>query len=155
MVDTATERAAGTGLPITFQVGDAHHLDFPDQSFDRASAAQMFSHVDDPLRVLQEMVRVTRPDGRIVVSESHVGASTFFAVDVQATRVVSDAFARQSRNSWICHQMLQLFRDAGLADLTVEPTTITSRSLEAVLARCPTAKPLIGQSMMDWRMPSK
>jgi ubiquinone/menaquinone biosynthesis C-methylase UbiE len=137
MVATATERIAGTGLPLSFQVRDAHDLDFPDESFDRASASQMFSHVDDPARVLQEMVRVTRRGGRIVVSESHARASTFSGVDVQTTRVVCDAFARQLRNSWICLQMLQLFRDAGLADLTVEPTTITSRSLEAVLTRVP------------------
>jgi hypothetical protein len=33
--------------------------------------------------------------------------------------------------------MLQLFRDAGLTDLTVEPFTVSSTSLQVVLARVP------------------
>jgi ubiquinone/menaquinone biosynthesis C-methylase UbiE len=136
MVAAATERIAGTGLPLTFEVGDAHHLDFPDKTFDRACAASFFIHVDDPVRVLQEMVRVIRPGGRIVVRESGPGTHTFFGVDIQATRAM-DAVVRQRRNGWICLQMLQLFRDAGLTDVKVEPFTLTSTSLQAVLARIP------------------
>jgi ubiquinone/menaquinone biosynthesis C-methylase UbiE len=137
MVAAATERSAGTNLPVTFQVGDAHHLDFPDQNFDRACSSVVFIHVDDPVRVLQEMVRVTRPGGRIVVREGSPGTHTFFGADIQATRAVMGAFARLSRNGWISLQMLQLFQDAGLTDLTVEPFTTWSASLEAVLARVP------------------
>jgi ubiquinone/menaquinone biosynthesis C-methylase UbiE len=77
MVATAIERIVGAGLPLTFQVGDAHHLDFPDQSFERACAARVFRHMDDPVRVLQEMVGVTRPGGRIVVVEPHNGTHCF------------------------------------------------------------------------------
>lgn len=127
MVATATERSAGADLPVSFQIGDAHHLDFPDQSFDRACAALVFVHVDDPVRVLQEMVRVTRPGGRIVVYESQTWNASFFGADIHATRAVTDAFARQVRNSWVDLQMLQLFRNAGLTDLSVEPVTATWR----------------------------
>jgi ubiquinone/menaquinone biosynthesis C-methylase UbiE len=135
LVATATERSTGAGLPLTFQVGDVHHLDFPDHGFDRACAASVFQHVDDPVRALQEMVRVTRPGGRIVVYDGGGGTASFFGVDIQTTRAVTDALARQWRNSWVGLQMLQLFRDAGLTDLTVEPITITSTSLQAVMAR--------------------
>jgi SAM-dependent methyltransferase len=135
MVATANERIAGTGLPLAFHVGDVHHLDFPDQSVDRACATSVFQHVDDPVLALQEMVRVTRPGGRIVVSDGGGGNATFFGVDIQASRAVTDALARQWRNSWIGLQMLQLFRVAGLTDVGVEPITITSRSLHAVMAR--------------------
>jgi ubiquinone/menaquinone biosynthesis C-methylase UbiE len=137
MVATATERIVGTGLPLTFQVGDAHHLDFPDQSFDRACAASFFIHVDDPVRVLQEMVRVIRPGGRIVVRESGPGAFTFFGADFHTTSALREVSARGWRNPWIGLQMLQLFRGAGLTDLTVEPHLRTSTSLQAVLARRP------------------
>jgi SAM-dependent methyltransferase len=137
MVATATERSAGADLPLTFQVGDVHQLDFPDYSFDRAYAASVFQHVDDPVRALQEMVRVTRPGGRIVVSQGGGENARFFGVDIQTTRAVTDALARQWRNSWIGLQLLQMFRDAGLTDLTVEPVTWTSTSLQAVMARVP------------------
>jgi ubiquinone/menaquinone biosynthesis C-methylase UbiE len=135
MVATATERNAGSELPLTFQVGDAHQLDFPDQSFDRACATLVLVHVDDPVRVLQEMVRVTRPGGRIVVYETTRGSQSFFGADLQASRAVTDALARQWRNSWIGSQMLELLREAGLADLGVEPSTLSSMSLQTVMAR--------------------
>jgi ubiquinone/menaquinone biosynthesis C-methylase UbiE len=135
MVATATERSAEAGLPLAFEVGDAHQLEFPDQTFDRVFAVLVLVHVDDPVRVLREMVRVTRPGGRIVVHEPTTGTQSFFGVDVQATRALIDALARQWRNGWIGLQMLQLFRDAGLTNVTVEPTTLTSRSLQAVTAR--------------------
>jgi ubiquinone/menaquinone biosynthesis C-methylase UbiE len=137
MVATATERIAGTGLPLTFQVGDVHHLDFPDQSFDRACAASLFVHVDDPVRALEELVRVIRPGGRIVLRESAPGAFVFFGADFQTTNALREVDAQGWRNPWIGLQMLQLFRDAGLTDLTVEPHTHTSTSLQAVLARRP------------------
>jgi ubiquinone/menaquinone biosynthesis C-methylase UbiE len=135
MVATAIERSSGADLPLAFQVGDAHHLDFPDQSFDRACATLVLVHVDDPVRVLQEMMRVTRPGGRIVVYEPAAGAQSFFGADPQASRAVTDALARQWRNPWIGSQMLQLFRDAGLTDLSVEPSTLSSTSLQTVMAR--------------------
>jgi ubiquinone/menaquinone biosynthesis C-methylase UbiE len=152
MVATATERIVGTGLALTFQVGDVHHLDFPDHSFDGSCATSVFQHVDDPLRGLQEMVRVTRPGGRIVVSDGGSGNATFFGVDIQTTRTVTDALTRQWRNGWIGLQMLQLFRDAGLTDVTVEPITTTSRSLQAVMARVRYREAVdraIGNGLMD------
>jgi ubiquinone/menaquinone biosynthesis C-methylase UbiE len=135
MVATATERLVGVGLPLTFQVGDVHQLDFPDQGFDRACAASVFQHVHDPVRALQEMVRVVRPGGQIVVSDGGGGNATFFGVDIRTTRAVTDALAQQWRNSWIGLQMLQLFHDTGLTDVVVEPVITTSRSLQAVMAR--------------------
>jgi ubiquinone/menaquinone biosynthesis C-methylase UbiE len=80
-VTTATDRNAGASQPLTFQVGNAYHLDFPDRNFDRTCAMLVLRHVDDPVRVLQEMVRVTRPGGRIVVREIPPGTVSFFGVD--------------------------------------------------------------------------
>jgi ubiquinone/menaquinone biosynthesis C-methylase UbiE len=135
MVATATERMAESGLPLTFQVGDAHHLEFPDHTFDRVFGSAIFVHLNDPLGALQEIVRVTRQGGRIVVNETDKGTHTFFGVDIHVSRAVVDALARHQRNGWIAHQTLQLFREAGLTDITVEPTTFWSSSLQSVMAR--------------------
>jgi ubiquinone/menaquinone biosynthesis C-methylase UbiE len=144
MVATAAERLAESGLPLTFQVGDAHRLDFSDQTFDRACASALFIHVDDPVRVLQEMVRVTQAGGRIVVDETPKGTHTFLGADIHGSRAVVDALARHQRNGWIAHQMLQLFREAGLTDVTVEPVTLWSTSLPSVTAR------VRYREAMDW-----
>jgi hypothetical protein len=83
------------------------------------------------------MVRVTRPGGRIVVREGLPSTHSFFGSDIHASRALTDAFVRQLRNGWIALQMPQLFRGAGLTDLTVEPSTLSSMSLQAVMARVP------------------
>ncbi|QUS36176.1 class I SAM-dependent methyltransferase [Falsirhodobacter algicola] len=46
---------------------DAQHLDFPDDSFDTVTAMHVLSVVPDPARVLDEMARVCRPGGQIVI----------------------------------------------------------------------------------------
>jgi ubiquinone/menaquinone biosynthesis C-methylase UbiE len=42
-------------------------LPFPDHSFDVVISANSFHYFDDPLESLQEMQRVLKPDGRLVL----------------------------------------------------------------------------------------
>ncbi len=48
-------------------VGDAHHLPFPDGSFDAAVCETLLEHVTEPERVISEMRRVLKPGGKIYV----------------------------------------------------------------------------------------
>lgn len=52
---------------IDLAVGDAQNLEFPDESFDYVTSFHVVSVVPDPRRMMQEMVRVCRPGGTIVV----------------------------------------------------------------------------------------
>ena len=69
MLDHAPAKAARLGLRVEFQVADAMALPFGDNSFDVASIAFGIRNVDDPVKCLQEMARVVRPGGRVVVLE--------------------------------------------------------------------------------------
>ena len=55
---------------IHFQQMDAHHLDFPDSSFDLVCISNSLHHLDPEL-VLCEMKRVLRPGGFLLVSEMY------------------------------------------------------------------------------------
>ena len=46
---------------------DATDLDFPDHSFDVTTAMYVMTVVPDPVAVMDELVRVTRPGGQIVI----------------------------------------------------------------------------------------
>lgn len=48
------------GRAIEFAVGDGHHLDFPDNSFDQVLIQSMLHHDDDPLLTIKEAFRVGR-----------------------------------------------------------------------------------------------
>ena len=66
LLDQARERAAGRPN-VTFVEGDAARLPFDDFSFDLAATLRTLHHVPRPEVVLAELVRVTRPGGRLLV----------------------------------------------------------------------------------------
>ncbi len=62
---------------LSFEVGDASSLRFASATFDIAHAHQVLQHVPDPILILEEMARVTRPKGIIAVRDSDYSAFTW------------------------------------------------------------------------------
>ena len=52
----------------TLRQMDARQLDFPDNSFDTVAAMHVVSVVPDPGQVMQEIARVLKPGGKLVVT---------------------------------------------------------------------------------------
>lgn len=75
-VARARERAPRDGS-VSYVVGDAYHLPFPDGSFDAAVSYTGIGVLTDPERALAEMVRVVRPGGSVAVSEAVSGPLGF------------------------------------------------------------------------------
>jgi len=75
MLDIARKRVAQKGLANVedLRVMDAMNLEYPDASFDAVVAPYVVTVVPDPRRTLEEMARVTRPGGEIVIV-NHIGA---------------------------------------------------------------------------------
>jgi len=61
----AQRRADAEGLPLTTRVADAENLPFADGAFDTVLSTFGVMFVPDPDRAAEEMIRVTRPGGRI------------------------------------------------------------------------------------------
>ena len=59
------ERAAAERLPIDFHEGDAENIPYPDASFDAALSTLGVMFTPDQERAASELVRVTRPGGKI------------------------------------------------------------------------------------------
>jgi SAM-dependent methyltransferase len=68
LIDQARANAAGEGLAIAFEVGDAEAMPFADASF--ATVITMFGAMfaGRPERAAAELLRVTRPGGRIAMA---------------------------------------------------------------------------------------
>jgi ubiquinone/menaquinone biosynthesis C-methylase UbiE len=97
---------AGLGATIEFKVGDCRALPFPDASFDAAVAATTLSHVPDPARALAEMVRVTRPGGRVGVFDVDGDLTLFAHPDRELTRKIVAAFSDQGWvNGWLMREL--------------------------------------------------
>ncbi len=77
LVQRAKTQARNEGLPVKFREGDARKLPYPDDSFDAVTilgnSFGYFETVQDDLRVLKEVSRVLKPDGRLLVDVTDGG----------------------------------------------------------------------------------
>jgi ubiquinone biosynthesis O-methyltransferase len=69
MIGAARARAASQGAEIAFEVAAAERLPFASDRFDVVVAITILCFVADPAPVFQEIARVLRPGGRLVIGE--------------------------------------------------------------------------------------
>ena len=124
MILEARRRAAGLGLPVEFEVGDAQGLRFGDGTFDACRTERMLMHVPDAAKALAEMIRVTRPGGRVVVFDFDWDTVVVDSPYRDTTRAIARSFADGIRHGWIGRQLPRLFREHGMTDLSVTPHTV-------------------------------
>jgi ubiquinone/menaquinone biosynthesis C-methylase UbiE len=96
---------------ITWQLGEAIPLPYPDASFSIVTSRFAFHHFLDPLAAIKEMTRVCRPRGKVVVIDSAPApdkADAFNAMEL--VRDPSHARAMP------LEELKDLFRRAGLPE---------------------------------------
>ena len=69
MLSQARKRAAKRGFSIRFEEADAMALPYEDDCFDVVSMAFGIRNIQQPQRAIAEMLRVTKPDGCVVIME--------------------------------------------------------------------------------------
>lgn len=69
MLDFAPGKAQKAGYQINFQVADVTQLPFESNSFDIVTISFGIRNVENPLAGIQEMTRVLKPGGRLVILE--------------------------------------------------------------------------------------
>jgi SAM-dependent methyltransferase len=96
-------------------VGDAHALDFPAASFDAAVAHPLVSHVRDPLAVLTEAARVTRPGGTVAIFDGDYASLTFGCADARLGMAMEQALQSLIMSSpRVMRELPHLLPKAGL-----------------------------------------
>ena len=69
MLEIARQRATKLNLNLNLAIMDAEHLEFPDGYFDTVVSALSTCTFPNPVKALQEIKRVCRPDGLILLLE--------------------------------------------------------------------------------------
>lgn len=121
MIAEAHRRAAKDSAAVTFRVADVLSLPYPDGAFDVCRAQAVLQHLADPGKAVREMVRVTRPGGRVGVLEYDLGTLLLDHADRPVTETVLRGFRDAMTQPWIGRQVPRLFRQAGLTGVSVEP----------------------------------
>jgi phosphatidylethanolamine/phosphatidyl-N-methylethanolamine N-methyltransferase len=79
MLNRARRKAEKQKLRADLRLMDVERLDFPDHSFDTAIATFVFCSVPSPVQGLQELHRVLKPGGRLLLLEHVLSAKPWLA----------------------------------------------------------------------------
>jgi ubiquinone/menaquinone biosynthesis C-methylase UbiE len=74
-VEIATQNATQAGVHAAFRLGSASHMPFDDNQFDFIFCRAAFKNFSQPLGALQEMYRVLKPRGRVLIVDLRRDAS--------------------------------------------------------------------------------
>jgi ubiquinone/menaquinone biosynthesis C-methylase UbiE len=128
MIEHLTARAAAEGLDVEGRVMDCHRLDIPDDTYDVTGSQFGVMLVPDQATALREMVRVTKPGGRVFLTAygnpGEFEALHFFVAAVQA--VVPEFEGPSADEPMLEFQVAdpdvlrRRLTDAGLEDVTVD-----------------------------------
>ena len=136
MLDEARRRTAEGQVPVEYRLGDATHLDIDDVSVDGSRCERVFQHLADPAAAMAELVRITRPGGRIVVIDTDWGMHAIHGADPDVTARIVACWAGSAANGWSGRRLPGLFAAAGIDQFDVVAETFTSLDPQAP-ARAP------------------
>ena len=102
---------------------DARHTGLPADSFDVVHARTLLVNVPEPGEMLAEMVRLARPGGFVVSVEPDCETCICYPPHPAFDRLAelfTVAFSRNRADPNIGRRLAELYRDAGLEDVTIE-----------------------------------
>lgn len=84
---------------LEFNIGDAHKLDFNDGEFDIVICHTVISHVTEPVKILEEMSRVTKKGGTIAIFDGDYASLTYAFPDHSFGQKMDTALATTTFNN--------------------------------------------------------
>jgi SAM-dependent methyltransferase len=120
-IQEARRRAEGLSQ-LSFRESDVHNTGFEDESFDFVWSQFVFEYLSRPDLALQELVRVTRRGGKLVISDiDGAGLANWpFPIDLQhKVARLFDALRVTGFDVHAGRKMFHLFRSSGLTDVKV------------------------------------
>jgi SAM-dependent methyltransferase len=126
MLAEARRRVDTDRTAVDLRHGDICRLELGDGTFDAAVSERVFQHLARPADALAELVRVTRPGGRVAVIDTDWGMHAVEGADPTLSAAVVDAWRANAANGTAGRRLPALFADAGLRDRIVVAESVTS-----------------------------
>ncbi|MCW0213504.1 MAG: class I SAM-dependent methyltransferase [Pseudonocardia sp.] len=160
MIECFTARARAEGLDAEARVMDCHALDLPDDTYDVTGSQFGVMLVPDQPRALREMVRVTRPGGRVLlIAYGDPGEFEALHAFVSAVQAVVPEFEGPAEDEPMLEFQVadpavlrQRLIDAGLSDVIIDTSQrerLTVRTGQQLWDWCLGGNPVPGMLVAD------
>jgi ubiquinone/menaquinone biosynthesis C-methylase UbiE len=139
----ATHRHDGSNVRYT--TGDVSALDLPGDSVDGVWCERVLQHVDDADATIAELIRVTRPGGRLCLIDTDWASLAFDGVPAElAGTVIADMHGRLSPQQLTMGRSLRRrLVAAGLTGVTATPVTCTFVDPASAAVVLPMVNPMV------------
>jgi len=127
----AARRAFSDNEGVSFKPGDVHNLEIPANSVDGIRVDRTLQHVQDPQKVISEMVRVLKPGGWLACAEPDWSTFVIDADNLETTDIVVQTWKTGFRNPHIGRQLLRRIRAEGLENTWAEGLILLADGIEA------------------------
>jgi ubiquinone/menaquinone biosynthesis C-methylase UbiE len=122
---------SGVSARVTHKQADVYALPFGENEFDSCRSERLFQHLVDPKQALDEMIRVTKNGGWVVVLDTDGGSVSIDASELDIERRLARYRAEHLlNNGYAGRQLYRLFKQANLAEIAVEAFTIVIKDVE-------------------------
>lgn len=116
------------GAAIEYLVGDAYRLEFPSESFDATVGVTFLAHVKHLSRALRQMMRVTRPGGRVLLLEQDFETLAFdHSSRYISRRILQHGCDHGVVNPWCGRTLLRRLTETGLINVHCWPFVYAER----------------------------
>ena len=123
IVTRARVQAAADGVSawVTHHHASASALPWPNGFFDASRSERVFQHLLDPERAFDELTRVTKPGGQLVVIDGDWATLTIESDETELERrLVQFHAAHMMNNPFSGRHLRRMFTSRGFADLTID-----------------------------------
>jgi len=108
---------------VSYVVSDATRLPFARDSIDFAFSRFLFEYLHDPVKTLKEMVRITRPGGKIVTSDLDLNCLCFYpapeSFNAKLLKVAAILHEHHLFDAFVGRKLYAYYKEAGLTDINI------------------------------------
>lgn len=131
MIRQAQESA--TDVPsVRFHEGSIMDIEYPADHFDASRADRVLQHVDNPVAAIDELKRVTKPGGRIGLTDTAWESLLIDAPGPDTPHQFLDLDHVDAANPEMGRQLYRHAMDVGLREIDIDPILFYSTEFEEV-----------------------
>ncbi|MDB1123804.1 methyltransferase domain-containing protein [Vibrio algarum] len=129
MIEEATIRYGVKYPQINFITASVEHLPFKNNTYSATHCERLLCHLPSPNTAIEEIIRVTKPGGRVVVTEADYGTTIIHSDLLALTERLVNLLCISITNHRIGRQLSGTLAANGLKDIVIETNNLVFRSL--------------------------